>query len=140
MPGAQADSLLNLLWGSMKNLSAGIGPALLDVRFAWRWGNLWGIAPPLDACSSCGAMLAPSAGDFFQMTSDGFMCRDCAEEAQDSGSAALLGRLCASEHDALLKAATLPKGRFLRWAADAPQPGSNFAECSSWLYSFINSK
>jgi DNA repair protein RecO (recombination protein O) len=140
MPGAQADSLLSLLWGSMKNLSAGIAPALLDIRFAWRWGNLWGIAPPLDVCSSCGGRLVPSAGDFFQMTSDGFMCLGCAEEAKISGSAVLVGRMCAAEHEALRMAATLSKDRFVRWAADALPPDSSFAACSSWLYSFINSK
>ncbi|MDR0648742.1 MAG: DNA repair protein RecO C-terminal domain-containing protein [Synergistaceae bacterium] len=140
LPGAQADSLLSLLWGSMKNLSAGIDPVLLDMRFAWRWANLWGIAPPLDVCSSCGTSLQSAGGNFFQMTSDGFMCRGCAEEARMSGSSDLMGLLGAAERDALLMAATLPKEGFVRWASDAPRPGSNFAACSSWLYSFINSK
>ncbi|MDR1516053.1 MAG: DNA repair protein RecO C-terminal domain-containing protein [Synergistaceae bacterium] len=138
IPGTQADSLLSLLWGSMKNLSSGLYPALLDIRFAWRWGNLWGLAPPLDACSSCGAKLGSEGDALFQMTSDGFMCRNCAEEAQTSGSAVIVGRLSTAEHDILQKAATLPKDKFLAWATNAPPPDSNLAARASWLYSFIS--
>jgi recombinational DNA repair protein (RecF pathway) len=138
IPGTQADSLLSLLWGSMKNLSAGLDPALLDMRFAWRWGNLWGLAPPLDACSCCGAKLDSELDVLFQMTSDGFMCRNCAAEIKTSGSAIPMGRLSAAEQDTLQKTATLPKDKFLLWAASAPAPDSNLAACASWLYSFIS--
>jgi DNA repair protein RecO (recombination protein O) len=140
MPRAEADSLLSLLWGSMKNLAAGIHPLLLDIRFAWRWGNLWGLAPPLGSCASCGARMDSAEDVFFQMTSEGFMCRDCAAKAASSGVAALAGYLNASEHGILKKAATLPKEKFIAWASDASLSSVALAACPSWLYSFISVK
>jgi recombinational DNA repair protein (RecF pathway) len=139
MPGAEADSLLSLLWGSMKNLAAGVPPLLLDIRFAWRWGNLWGLAPPLDACSSCGARLDAGEGGFFQMNPEGFLCRDCAAKTASSLVAPLAGRLNVSEHDILQKAATLPKEKFTSWASGTSLPTSLTA-CPAWLYSFISVK
>lgn len=140
LPGAESDSLLSLLWGSMKNLASGIDPMLLDLRFAWRWGNLWGLAPPLDACSYCGAKFRSGAGVFFQMTSEGFMCRGCAAKAGSSGTAAIGGHIGADAHDVLVKAATLPKGKFIPWASGISLPAAPLAACAPWLYSFISAK
>lgn len=46
--GAENDKVMSLLFGSMKNLTSGADPAAADVRFLWRWANVWGVAPPLD--------------------------------------------------------------------------------------------
>jgi DNA repair protein RecO (recombination protein O) len=75
------DSVLSLLWSCMKLLAGGASPPLLDARFAWRWGNIWGVAPSLERCSSC---LSPIGGDSgpASLTRDGFVCRACAAGAE----------------------------------------------------------
>lgn len=69
------DGVLSLFWGSMKNLSRGMSVPLLDARFAWRWGGVWGVAPSFDRCPECGACLAPD--ETAAMTEWGFLCRSC---------------------------------------------------------------
>jgi recombinational DNA repair protein (RecF pathway) len=77
MPGREEDALLSLFWGSMKNLSRDLSPLLLDIRFAWRWANLWGVAPSLDRCSGCGSPLAGA----ISTSPAGFLCEICARSA-----------------------------------------------------------
>ena len=60
--GYENNGVLSLFWGSMTNLSKGLCAALLDVRFAWRWGNIWGVAPSLDSCRECGSSLVSGRG------------------------------------------------------------------------------
>ena len=76
-PLHENDSVLSLLWRCVKFLEGGASPLLLDVRFAWRWGNIWGVATSLERCSLC---LSPIGGDSgpASLTRDGFVCRYCA--------------------------------------------------------------
>jgi DNA repair protein RecO (recombination protein O) len=133
MPGIESDNLLSLLWGSVKNLSVGLSPLLLDVRFAWRWGNLWGVAPSLDYCASCGASLDVTSG-CFAAGEDGLMCAGCVSLAAE----ARFKSISASALRALRDAATLPREKFSAWAAASASSGSALADCSSWLYSFLS--
>jgi len=73
--GHENNAVLSLFWGSMTNLSKGLSIALLDVRFAWRWGKIWGVAPSLDSCPECGSPLLSDEG--IVMTKWGFLCRAC---------------------------------------------------------------
>jgi recombinational DNA repair protein (RecF pathway) len=59
----------------MNNLSKGLSSTLLDIRFAWRWGKIWGVAPSLDSCPDCGSPLRPGEG--VVMTEWGFLCDGC---------------------------------------------------------------
>jgi recombinational DNA repair protein (RecF pathway) len=82
MPGHEEDSLIALFWGSMKNLSRNLSPLLLDIRFAWRWANLWGVAPSLDQCPECGSPLSPTDVDSISTSPAGFLCEACAQTAR----------------------------------------------------------
>ncbi|MDR3076226.1 MAG: hypothetical protein LBU26_02905 [Synergistaceae bacterium] len=73
--GHENNAVLSLFWGSMKNLSRGLCVPLLDARFAWRWGNVWGVAPSFGQCPGCGAALG--SGEPAAMTELGFLCRGC---------------------------------------------------------------
>jgi DNA repair protein RecO (recombination protein O) len=133
--GAESDSLLSLLWGSMKNLASGIDPLLLDIRFAWRWGNLWGVAPQLDICSSCGGELL--SGDRpVRRSQSGLICADCSRLAPHDGEVAPISVHTLRQ---MISSATMPRGAFASWAASFnPDPGSSpLGDCASWLYSFL---
>jgi recombinational DNA repair protein (RecF pathway) len=82
MPGHEEDALISLFWGSMKNLSRNLSPLLLDIRFAWRWANLWGVAPSLDQCPECGSPLASADRDSIPASPAGFLCETCARSAR----------------------------------------------------------
>jgi DNA repair protein RecO (recombination protein O) len=139
MPGAMSDNLLSLLWGSMKNLSKGLDSLLLDVRFAWRWGNLWGVAPSLDSCSYCGGALSRGDG-LVNRTPDGLLCENCfngAAEAsvKDRTNCQPIPR---SALPTLRRAATLPRDSFAAWAAgERTFDAGEIEDCPSWLYSFL---
>jgi DNA repair protein RecO (recombination protein O) len=133
MPGIESDNLLSLLWGSVKNLSAGLSPLLLDVRFAWRWGNLWGVAPALDRCASCGASLDETSG-YFAAGEDGLMCAGCVPPTAE----ARFKPISAPALRALRDAATLPREKFSAWASSSASSGDGLADCPSWLYSFLS--
>jgi DNA repair protein RecO (recombination protein O) len=139
LPGAQSDDLLSLLWGCMKNLSCGLDPTLLDIRFAWRWGNLWGLAPQLDSCSSCGAAIDDKSPSALRRTSDGILCGKCSADARILNSVTLCGSLETFTLDLMRRAATLPREKFLSWASNTPSLAA-LADCPSWLYSFISVK
>ena len=80
--GHENNGVLSLFWGSMTNLSKGLCAALLDVRFAWRWGKIWGVSPSLDSCPECGSPL--SSGEGAVMTEWGFLCNACRLKASST--------------------------------------------------------
>jgi DNA repair protein RecO (recombination protein O) len=82
MPGHEEDALISLFWGTMKNLSRDLSPLLLDIRFAWRWANLWGVAPSLDQCPECGSPLTGADWDSISTGPAGFLCETCAQNAR----------------------------------------------------------
>ena len=73
--GYENNAVLSLFWGSMTNLSKGLPATLLNVRFAWRWGKIWGVAPSLNNCPECGSRLV--SGEGTAMTESGFLCDVC---------------------------------------------------------------
>ena len=136
--GLENDALLSLLWGSMRNLRAGVAPALLDLRFAWRWANLWGLAPPLDFCASCGRPLPERgrADDDLESASCGSLCRDgvLCGACGASGGIPLEWEALSS----LRMAAMSPLEVFLAWQHRfKPAFGDNSRVLSGWLYSFL---
>jgi DNA repair protein RecO (recombination protein O) len=80
--GYENDAVLSLFWGTMKNLSCGMSPTLLDARFAWRWGNIWGVAPSLEHCVDCGAPLSVGAARGIARAPEGFACEKCASRRE----------------------------------------------------------
>jgi DNA repair protein RecO (recombination protein O) len=137
--GAQCDNLLSLLWGSMKNLAVGLDPLLLDVRFAWRWGNLWGVAPALDICSSCGRDVLPAPDGFVHRSSVGLLCDDCRRQMESDGGVVFWKPLAEASLHEMLSAATLPREKFAAWAASRSEAsGGGLKDCSVWLYSFLS--
>ncbi|MDR1481820.1 MAG: DNA repair protein RecO [Synergistaceae bacterium] len=130
---AESDSLLSLLWGSMKNLACGINPTLLRVRFAWRWGNLWGVAPSLDSCSSCGRKIYSDYEGVVFRTRTGLLCDRCyhIKTAYEPLATPALRDIFLS--------ATLPLDKFTSWAATRGQDATDrdMEICVSWLFSFL---
>lgn len=123
-PGVENDNLLSLFWGVVKALSAGVQPALLDLRFAWRWANLWGVAPQLDRCVGCGCRIEERAA--WYRGEDGAVCGTC--RAANLAGVPVEGealRIAAN-------AAMLPREAFLAWAADARADKAE--ELAAWLY------
>lgn len=132
-PGHENDPLLSLLWGCLQNLSTGVDSHLLDVRFFWRWCHLWGLAPQLDRCSSCGADVASNPPHVLYLSPDGLLCPAC--RGDDPGA----GRLSGSLLQELLHAAMLSRGRFRAWAASrTPDDPAAVRACSDWLCSFLS--
>ncbi|MDR1916439.1 MAG: DNA repair protein RecO C-terminal domain-containing protein [Synergistaceae bacterium] len=143
--GHESDSLLSLLWGSMKNLSAGVNHLLIDARFAWRWGNLWGLAPSLDLCQCCGRAIDITSSNMTAMSRDGFVCGACLSEMKKrSESSTLRGQISAEAVRVLRLAATIPREGFIVWAksdeADAAALANlkqELRDCASWFYSLL---
>ncbi|MDR1472921.1 MAG: DNA repair protein RecO C-terminal domain-containing protein [Synergistaceae bacterium] len=143
--GHESDPLLSLLWGSMKNLSCGVSHLLIDARFAWRWANLWGLAPSLDRCTRCGREIRIGGARLAARSSDGFICGECLRGARDGSEGRALLSPISSEAVLLLRtAATLPRDGFAAWAkaggAESIRDAGIRAEledCSLWLYSFL---
>jgi recombinational DNA repair protein (RecF pathway) len=142
--GHEDNGILSLYWGSMKNLSRGMDAMLLDVRFAWRWGNIWGVAPSLGQCSVCGSPLDASEG--VPMASDGFLCRGCRRKGHskndleisffDSVSAKVFGII---KHACLVSAEN-----FVRLEPEMSEAisrdksfRSEVGNVASWLFSFL---
>lgn len=134
-PRVENDALLSLLFGSMKNLASGVAPAIADVRFAWRWANLWGVAPPLDFCAACGENFFSSEPPMFAyLGPEGLICERCATEY------GALRRIDAETHDLLYRAACLPRDEFSRTSESAkidPENADVWQSVSKWLYSFL---
>jgi DNA repair protein RecO (recombination protein O) len=135
---AESDSLLSLLWGSMRNLAHGIDPTLLRVRFAWRWGNIWGVAPSLDSCASCGREIYSDCGRAVLRAQTGLLCGSCAASASGCDKIARESLTAPVLRDIFLSA-TLPLDKFTSWAAARGQNATDhdMEICIPWLYSFL---
>lgn len=129
------DALLSLLYGSMKNLASGASPQLADVRFAWRWANIWGVAPPLDFCASCGKnFFGGGTDDFVYLSTDGVLCERCG--AGQHG----LRQIDGATHRVIYHASNLSRDDFSRMTASYkinPSDTQLWRTVSDWLYSFI---
>jgi DNA repair protein RecO (recombination protein O) len=136
MPGVESDPLLSLFWGSMRNLANGLDPRLIDIRFVWRWGNLWGVAPSLGFCSSCGR---PVEGEGAALSSDGLLCESCFYGKDSDGYESRRHRpLSAQTLLTVESAVSLPRDRFSAWASSGPLfDPAELSELASWLYSFL---
>ncbi|MDR1965354.1 MAG: DNA repair protein RecO C-terminal domain-containing protein, partial [Synergistaceae bacterium] len=141
--GHENDHLLSLLWGSMKNLAFGMNPMLLDMRFAWRWGKIWGVSPSFAQCSGCGAPLASSPA---AKTSSGFFCGDCRAKRESSpdGGDVFYETLSAPELEIMRMVSSLPREDFMRAEpeiSDAISSASGLEEkiesTTGWFYSFL---
>jgi DNA repair protein RecO (recombination protein O) len=135
LPGAESDAVLSLLWGSMKNLAVGIAPAVLDVRFYWRWCNLWGAAPSFDYCQNCGEPLGAVSSGAIYRSDAGLLCGRCAGSSPEFP----VSSLSAVSPDALeiaRTASSLPRERFRQWASGTVAP-DGLSDISSWLVTFL---
>lgn len=133
--GHECDDLLALFWGSLKNLTLLSDPRLADLRFAWRWGRLWGIAPSLENCCECGARLL-SLPDAAAKGDGGLVCARCASKLCGAGHLPLISP---AEQETIRRAATLPRDQFLAWAEQAdPQIKKTSEEYARWFYVFLN--
>lgn len=135
--GCESDSLLSLLWGSMKNLSSGISPLLLDVRFALRWCGIWGTAPPLEECALCGVGLQ-SLSEPLHMTSMGFICQRCGAGRNIPGDTVFYKRMSILSLGEFRRAVLLSKDGFSEWAkGKRPIEPCEMKACAEWLYGFL---
>ena len=138
---ASSDNLLSLLWGSMRNLACGIDPTLLRVRFAWRWGNLWGTAPSLDTCSSCGRSILDDYGGAVLGIQAGLLCDRCMSGGNDEPNrhGAAYKLITAPVLRNMFLSATLPLDKFTQGAAADGRNAvcGEMEDCVPWLYSFL---
>jgi DNA repair protein RecO (recombination protein O) len=147
MPGHGEDALISLLWGSMKNLSRNLSPLLLDIRFVWRWANLWGVAPSLDLCPECGSPLAEASGNPVSASPAGFLCDTCAQSARRGVSSNAEVRPASVTRDAfaIIRASScLSAENFVRGEAANRMIVSNsqplekeLKDAARWFYSFL---
>lgn len=138
--GMENDTLLSLLWGSMRHLASGLPPLLLDVRFAWRWGNIWGTAPSLVQCFCCGREIDGMSASEVRRTSDGLLCGECFPAVRDEsrGDATFYSPLTAALLQEVRYAAMLPRERFAAWVSGhVERYPKALKDCSNWLYSFL---
>jgi DNA repair protein RecO (recombination protein O) len=146
MPVHEEDALISLFWGCMKNLSRNLSPLLLDIRFAWRWANLWGVAPSLDRCPECGSPLAP-VGDSIPTSSAGFLCESCAQNARRASPPVAEARPASVTRDAfgIIRASSCHSAKnFVHWEATNRAIISNSTPLEKdlkgtarWFYSFL---
>ena len=147
MPGHEEDALISLFWGSMKNLSRNLSPLLLDIRFAWRWANLWGVAPSLDRCPECGAPLVGAERDSISTSPAGFLCETCAQSAHRAISPDAEARPVSVSRDAfgIIRATSCDSAKnFVHGEAANRAVVSNFRplekelrDTARWFYSFL---
>jgi recombinational DNA repair protein (RecF pathway) len=145
--GQEDDALISLLWGSMKNLSRNLSPLLLDVRFSWRWANLWGVAPSLDLCPECGSPLASAEGEPISTDPAGFLCETCAYSACSavSSNAGTRPASVTGEVFKIIRASSRHSAEnFVRWEAANRAVVSGcrplekeLKETARWFYSFL---
>ncbi|MDR1510770.1 MAG: DNA repair protein RecO C-terminal domain-containing protein [Synergistaceae bacterium] len=137
------DALLSLFWGTMKNLSGGMSPVLLDIRFAWRWGNIWGVAPSLERCPDCGAPLSAGAARDIFSAREGFVCEKCASH-RERLEHERIKPISSAAFGVITSAALQPAEKFIRSEPEmralyrADQSLEKEAEIIiSWFYSFV---
>ena len=135
--GLESDSLLSLLWWSMKNLSVGVSPILLDVRFAARWCGIWGRAPSLSECALCGKSPDPGAHPC-HMTSAGLVCGSCRANLNAVRDIAFYKEISSVTAYELKCSAMLSKDNFFAWAKGRkPSEPNEMRECAAWLYTLL---
>jgi len=131
--GYENNGVLSLFWGSMTNLSRGLCPTLLNVRFAWRWGNIWGVAPSLDNCPECGSPLVP--GDVAAMSESGFLCGACRSNFKAVSPEALdiIKFACLSSADTFVREESEARTRL----ASSPGLEREIGDIVSRLFAFL---
>lgn len=97
------DALLRMLWSAMIQLKEKAAPYIAEFRYMWKLMDLFGIAPSLELCSSCGELFKNGA----VFTQDGLLCPRCA------GTSAVIGMEALAEMRA---AAALPHDNFIVWS------------------------
>lgn len=97
------DALLRALWSAMIQLKEAAPPYIVEFRYMWKFMSLFGIAPSLEICSSCGALLRD--GGLF--TEEGLFCPKCAGEP---------AVITPDELAEMRMAAVLPHEKFLMWS------------------------
>jgi DNA repair protein RecO (recombination protein O) len=144
MPGHEEDALISLFWGSMKNLSRHLSPLLLDIRLAWRWANLWGVAPSLDQCPECGSPLAVANVDSISTSPAGFLCETCAQTADTPDAETRPASLTRDAFGIIHASSCQSAKNFVRGEAANHAIISNskplekeLKETARWFYSFL---
>jgi DNA repair protein RecO (recombination protein O) len=137
------DAVLSLFWGTMKNLSRGMSPVLLDARFAWRWGNIWGVAPSLEHCAACGAPLSSGTARIVHRAPDGFVCEKCAPRLELTGGGQF-EPVSPAAFGVITSAALRPAEKFVRSEPEMralyktdPSLEKETEAIIKWLYSFV---
>jgi DNA repair protein RecO (recombination protein O) len=103
--GIAEDSLLALLYWTMRSLSDGVDPLLLSWRLLWRWLHIRGEAPDLFSCEQCGKELTSEA--FWSET--GLLCSRCSNKV---GGVVPYNDLKALQVAALISRKSLPAQEF----------------------------
>jgi len=131
--GYENNGVLSLFWGSMTNLSKGLSSTLLNVRFAWRWGNIWGVAPSLDNCPECGSPLV--LREVAAVTESGFLCGACRSNFKAVSPEALdiIRFACLSSADAFARSEPEARARLASSAGLEREVG----EIASKLFVFL---
>jgi len=91
--------LANLFW-TRELLLKGCQEEVVEWRFLWKWLNLWGLAPQLDACMACGNSISEGL-----LCTEGFLCRSCISDEDTLTLSVVNLRV-------LKKAVMLSRGRF----------------------------
>lgn len=103
MTAHESDQLLKVLWSAMVLLRDGAPPEAAEFRFSWRLLNALGLAPSLQNCVKCGALLDDGAS----WTEDGLLCPRCSGRPAETGPAELA---------VLTAAGQLSHEKFLVWS------------------------
>lgn len=133
--GIECDDLLALFRGSLQNLAHGADPSLVGLRFVWRWGALWGVAPSLEYCCACGEALGTGEGERASRCGDGLLCRRCAAAARED---AVFSSLDGGVLREIRAAAMLPRGQFLAWAKSrSAENAPDLGVYARWFQTFL---
>lgn len=103
--GLPCDELLVLFWNALDGLTKGAAPSLVEWRFLWRWLHVWGSAPDLVHCPSCGKILTQALWG-----KTALFCPTCSPEAE--GILSIEPSLLQD----LRRAVMLAREPYLRWA------------------------
>lgn len=134
--GHECDDLLALFWGSLKNLTFDIDARLADLRFVWRWGSLWGLAPSLENCCACGASIVSSEDAEVTRSEDGLCCLRCGSSRLSIGDLSPIPFAVLQE---IRHAAMLPRDKFLIWAEKlTPETIKALGEYTRWFCAFLD--
>lgn len=101
-----SDSILNLLWSTMIQLSKTKMAEAVEFRFLWRLLNLLGTAPSLQNCVCCGSVI--NASSFW--TEDGLKCTKCISKING-----IYPEITIEELNLLQKTALITHDTFMLW-------------------------